>query len=105
MLHKGYQTNPSHRLGKSVLLDGSGVVGRCSCLQRTRGIQFLMGGDKGNDPPFFFLQESHALGRFCIVDMIAVVIKVISSESDFLGCGCLGSGAVAGCRVTFAVWS
>ena len=27
------------------------------------------------DPPFFFLQGSHALSRFCTVD-IAVVMKV-----------------------------
>ena len=38
------------------------------------GVQSQMDGEEESCPPFFLLQESHALNRFCTVDM-AVTIK------------------------------
>jgi len=49
-------------------------VQECRGLHRTGGVQPRMNGEEECDSPFFLRQESHALGRFCTVDM-AVTIK------------------------------
>lgn len=45
------------------------------------GVQSRMDGEEEGYPPFFLRQESHALGRFCTIDM-AVAIKGLLWAAD-----------------------
>lgn len=54
------------------------AAGYC-CSHRTGGVQSQMDYGEGTDPPFFLLQESQALHRFCIVNVV-----VVMKESDYL---------------------